>query len=247
MKTKQVLIIDDNFIGNPKWTKEFIKRIKPLDLTWSAAVSTDLVYHKELIDDFANSGCKSLFIRFESINEKSIQSVKKRQNKISKYEKLIKLLHDKKIMINASLVFGFDNDDITVFKNTLDWLIRNKIETMTSHILTPYPGTKLYERLEKEGRIIDNKLSHYNTSNVVFQPKHMTPEELRNGYLKMYKDFYSFKNILKRIPSKVDTIKPFLLFNFGYRKFGKLTAFIGKLGYMEKIGYLSRKLSYGVG
>jgi len=247
MKTKQVLIIDDNFIGNPKWTKEFIERIKPMGLTWSAAVSTDMVYHKDLIDDFAESGCKSLFIGFESINEKSIQSVGKRQNKISKYEELIKLLHDRNIMVNASLVFGFDNDDKSVFKNTLNWLIKNKIETMTSHILTPYPGTKLYERLEKEGRIIDNDLTHYNTSNVVFQPKNMTPRELRSGYLQMYKDFYSFKNIMKRLPVKPTAVKPFLLFNFGYRKFGKITAFIGRLGFMDKIGYLSRKLSYGIG
>jgi radical SAM superfamily enzyme YgiQ (UPF0313 family) len=246
LDTKQVMFIDDNFIGNPKWTYEFIQKIKPMNLTWHAAVSTNIIHHKELIGEFAESGCKSLFIGFESINDKSIKSVQKSQNKISDYEELIQLIHSKNIMINASLVFGFDYDTKSVFKDTLKWLVRNKVETMTAHILTPYPGTKLYEKLEMEGRITCTDYSKYNTSNVVFKPVGMTAKELRNGYLWLYREFYSFKNIIKRKPVNKTNNMPYFLFNFCYRKFGKITSLFGKLGLMHWMGKLGRKLSYSI-
>jgi radical SAM superfamily enzyme YgiQ (UPF0313 family) len=217
-----------------------------MKLTWHAAVSTNIIHHKDLIDEFAESGCKSLFIGFESINEQSIKSAQKSQNRINEYEELIQLIHSKGIMINASLVFGFDYDTKTVFKDTVQWLIKNKIETMTAHILTPYPGTKLYEKLESEGRITCRDFSKYNTSNVVFKPAGMTAVELKRGYLWIYREFYSFKNILKRKPVNKPTRIPYYLFNFCYRKFGKSISFLGKFGLMHWIGKLGRKLSYSI-
>jgi len=246
LETKQIMFIDDNFIGNPKWTLEFVQKIKPLKLTWHAAVSTNIIHHKYLIDEFAESGCRSLFIGFESINDQSIKSAQKSQNKIFEYEELIQLLHSKNIMVNASLVFGFDYDKPTVFKETLKWLVKNKVETMTAHILTPYPGTRLFEKLESEGRIVNLDFRKYNTSNVVFSPAGMTVKELKNGYLWMYREFYSFKNILKRWPDNKSIVRPFFMFNFAYRKFGKVTSLLGKLGLMHWIGKLGRKLSYSI-
>lgn len=246
MDTKQVMFIDDNFIGNPQHAKQLMHELKKLNLTWHAAVSTNIVKMPEVMDLMKESGCKSLFIGFESINPKSLESANKKQNKVELYEKLINELHSRNIMINASLVFGFDNDTPDVFKSTLDWLIKNKIETMTSHILTPYPGTVLYDRLLKENRIIDFDTNHYNTANVVFKPKNMTAEQLRDGYLWIYDQFYSIKNIIKRIPDNEMQKKPYLLFNLAYRKFGKFTSVIGKLGLMSSLGKLGRKLSYNI-
>jgi len=244
--TNQIMFIDDNLIGNIKWLESFLEAISPLKVIWHSAVSTNIVHHPKLISKMAESGCKSLFIGFESINASSIKSANKGQNKVHEYEYLIKILHDNDIMVNASLVFGFDHDTTKTFKDTLDWLIQNKIETMTSHILTPYPGTKLYKRLENEGRIIDFDLSKYNTSNVVFQPSLMSRLELRNGYLKMYDEFYSLKNIINRRPDNKKLIAPYFMFNLGYRKYGKLTSTLGKLGLMNQIGKLGRRLSYGI-
>jgi radical SAM superfamily enzyme YgiQ (UPF0313 family) len=183
----------------------------------------------------------------ESINKSSIKSVNKYQNYFIDYEKLIKEIHTRGIMVNASLVFGLDHDDADTFKNTLNWLVKNKVETMTAHILTPYPGTLLFKRFKEESRITDFDWSHYNTSNVVFKPKNMTPEELYRGYLWMYKEFYSFKNILKRIPESREQIIPHLLFSFVYRKFGKVTSKVAKLGWLHFIGKIARRLSYGIG
>jgi radical SAM superfamily enzyme YgiQ (UPF0313 family) len=198
------------------------------------------------MDAFAASGCRSLFIGFESINTQSIQSAGKKQNKVSDYEDLIRHLHSRGIMVNASLVFGFDADEKTVFADTLQWLINNKVETMTAHILTPYPGTRFYKELKSQNRIISEDVSRYNTSNVVFKPAQMSAEELYQGYLGMYRNFYSWKNMVRRFPDNKKIRIPYILFNLGYRKFGKLTSFIGRFGLMHALGSIARRISYGI-
>jgi len=244
--SRQILFIDDNFIGNLEWARRFAQVIRGKGYIWHAAASANIVHHEDLIREFAKSGCKSLFIGFESINEASIRSVDKRQNKVKEYEALISTLHEHGIMVNASMVFGFDHDEPSVFSNTLDWLVKNKVETMTAHILTPYPGTVLYKQLLAENRITDFSPTRYNTSNVVFQPKKMTPEELRNGYLWIYKEFYSCKNIIRRRPDNKALRLPYFLFNFGYRKYGRVVSFFGKRRLMSVIGRVARKIAYGV-
>ncbi len=244
LKTRHIMFIDDNFIGNPNWTKNLLKEIKPLKLKWNAAVSSNIVEMPDLLDEMRDAGCQSLFIGFESINSKSIDSVHKIQNNVIKYEKLVEEIHKRGIMINASFVFGLDEDDSSVFKNTLEWIVKNKIETVTSHILTPYPGTKLYSSLLKENRITDFNLSNYNTSHVVYSPKNMTAEELYNGYLWIYKEVYTLKNIMKRLPKSKKQWIPFLAFNLFYRKFGKLTELICNIVSFRNIGKFFRWISY---
>ncbi|NLI93442.1 MAG: B12-binding domain-containing radical SAM protein [Peptococcaceae bacterium] len=246
LSTKQVMFIDDNFIGNVAWTREFVREIKPLGLKWHAAVSANLVNYPQLIQEMRASGCQSLFIGFETINQASIQGVNKSQNNVIRYEELISLLHQNDIMVNASLVFGFDEHRPEVFKDTLEWLVKNKIETMTAHILTPYPGTQLYRKFVEQNRIIDFDTTHYNTSHVVFRPQNMTAEELYQGYLTIYKEFYSFQNIIRRIPDSSKQRIPYLLFNLCYRKFGKVVSRIMPLSWMNRLGKMVRHFSYGI-
>jgi radical SAM superfamily enzyme YgiQ (UPF0313 family) len=244
--TKHIMFVDDNFIGNISWTRDFIRAIKPLGLTWNAAVSANIVNNIDLLDEMRESGCHSLFIGFETINQNTLKDMKKYQNNIQTYEKLIEEIHKREIMLNASIVFGFDYDTPEVFEDTLKWLVSNKIETMTAHILTPYPGTILFKKYMDDGRITDLNWEHYNTAHVVFQPKNLTKEELYKGYINIYKKFYSYENIIKRIPDSRKQLLPYLIFNLIYRKFGKLTSQAGKFGFMRKIGMTARKLSYNI-
>lgn len=246
LKTRHIMFIDDNFIGNPKWTKELLKEIKPLKLKWNAAVTSNIVDMPELLDEMKDAGCQSLFIGFESINSKSLDSVHKVQNSVNRYEKLVEEVHKRGIMINASFVFGLDEDDSSIFKTTLEWIVKNKIETVTSHILTPYPGTKLYKALLAENRIVDFNLSRYNTASVVYKPKNMTAEELYNGYLWIYKEMYTFKNIIKRLPKSKKQWIPYLSFNFFYRKFGKLTEIFCNIVSFKNVGKFYRWLAYRI-
>lgn len=243
---RHIMFIDDNFIGNPKWTLEFVRAIRPMGLKWSAAVSANIVDMLDLLDEMAMSGCESLFIGFESLNENAIKNVNKNQNNINKYELLIDEIHKRGIMINASFVFGLDEDDITTFQTTLDWIVKNRIETVTSHILTPYPGTKVYDEFLRDGRITDFDFSKYNTANVVFNPQNMTQEELYNGYIWIYKQIYSTRNIIKRMPKSHKQRMAYLLFNFLYRKFGKATEKLCELITYERVGKIAEKISYRV-
>lgn len=240
---RHVMFIDDNFAGDPAYTRELLAALRGMKLKWNAAVTTKVGGDAQLLDMMADTGCQSLFIGFESINDTALRGVHK-HNRFAEYEKLVDAVHKRGIMINASMVFGLDGDGIDVFNNTLAWLEKMKIETLTSHILTPYPGTALYRRMECAGRITDKDLSKYNTAHVVYQPEGMTGEELYRGYLSMYRRFYSFGSILRRMPETKAQRVPYLLFNLVYRKFGRLTSLLTRIIPMQTFGRIAAKIAY---
>lgn len=239
---RHILFIDDNFAGDRAWTREFLRAIRPLKLKWNAAVSLDAAGDGELLDLMRDTGCRSLFIGFESIRPQSIRSVHKGQNQIEDYERAVREIHSRGIMVNASFVFGLDGDTPETFPETLRWIVENRIETVTSHILTPYPGTVLYERMKEEGRILTDDLSLYNTAHVVFRPRGMTPEELYEGYLWMYRQVYSLKNILRRRPLAREQRMGYWLFNLLYRKYGRFTDWLCRRLSYQRIGKLAQVL-----
>ena len=243
--SRHILFIDDHFIGNPKYTHELLEELAGMNLVWSAAVTTKILDFPDLLDLMAKTGCRSLFIGFESINTASLESVNK-DNQVKRYEELVGSIHSRGIMINASMVFGLDGDANDTFRRTLEWLVKMRIETLTSHILTPYPGTELYRNMDKAGRITDRNLGKYNTANVVFTPAGMTAEELYEGYRWMYRQFYSFPNIIRRFPKNKGQRKSYLLFNLFYRKFGRFTSMATRFVPIGIMGKLAMKISYKV-
>ena len=243
VRSKHIMFIDDNFAGNPAWLRAFLNRLIPLNLKWNAAVALNALCDADLLDLMKRSGCQGLFVGFESIQADSIHNVHKIQNNIEVYEKAVKMAHDRGIMINASFVFGLDGDTPETFRTTLDWIVKNRIETVTSHILTPYPGTELYNRLKKEDRIISDDLSRYNTAHVVFRPAQMSQQELYDGYLWIYKQIYSLKNILKRMPEDKSQRTAYLLFNLLYRKYGRFTDMVCKMITYKNVGIIAERLS----
>ena len=241
---RHVMFIDDNFIGNPARARALLTELRKMDLIWHTAVSADIGRHADLLDLMAESGCKSLFIGFESVNPANLRECHKAQNRREEYERTIAGIHQRGMMVNASLVFGFDEDTSDVFAATVRWLVQNHIATMTAHILTPYPGTRLYDDLLAQGRIIDNDLRRYNTAYCVFKPKRMTPRELEAGYRWAYREFYSWPNIIRRRPVAAGQLKAYLEFNLVYRKYGKLTCLLGKAVGMRILARLARMIAY---
>ena len=244
LKSRHVMFIDDNFIASPNRARELLRRFESLGLTWHTAVSADIGRHEDILDLMAATGCRSLFIGFESLNQKNLARSRKRQNRIEEYNRTIEMIHQRGMMVNASIVFGFDDDGPEVFNRTVDWLIAQKVESMTAHIMTPYPGTRLHAQLVEAKRITDFDLTHYNTSRVVFEPARMTAAELSLGYLRAYARFYSWRSMVKRLPADHRRIVSYLLFNLFYRKFGKLVSAVGMAGLMRFIGKLGARLSY---
>jgi hypothetical protein len=140
---------------------------------------------------------RSVFVGLETINTENLRLHAKRQNLARDYDEVIRRVHDLGIMINASFVFGLDDDRADVFDRTVDWAVSRSIETATFHIMTPYPGTALHDRVSAEGRITDLDWDHYDTRHVVYRPQHMAPATLLEGYHRAYRDFYAWGSILR--------------------------------------------------
>jgi radical SAM superfamily enzyme YgiQ (UPF0313 family) len=121
----------------------------------------------------------------------------KHQNLNRDYSAAIRRLHELGVMINGSFVFGMDEDDETVFDRTVDWAISQGIETATFHILTPYPGTALYQRMAAQDRLCHSNWNLYDTRHVVYHPAKISPETLEQGYWRAYRNFYRWSAILK--------------------------------------------------
>ena len=153
------------------------------------------------------AGCVEWFVGFESVSQAALNGVKKTHNKVKDFKRMIERVHDYGMTIQGGIIFGFDEDTPDIFDTTLNTINDWELDVLEVNILTPYPGTPLYDRLEKEGRILTKDWSRYNQVDVVFQPKHMTPEELYEGARKVAKDFYSSFNLAKKISKIVMVTK----------------------------------------
>ncbi len=152
----------------------------------------------ELLDLARQAGCLGWLIGFESISPASLESVKKNTNKVEHYQKAVEKVHDHQMMVCGTFVFGFDGDTLEVFQETKEFVEESGIDVPDALILTPFPGTPLYNRLDGEGRILTKEWSKYDHKHVVFQPKQMSPEQLLNNTYRLYKEFFSLRNMLKR-------------------------------------------------
>lgn len=216
--TNEFFFMDDNIVGKPKYAKELFKRLIHLNRTWGSQASITMAKDPELLELYAKSGGRYAFIGFESLSQKNLERMNKGWNSVDTYKEAIKRIHNAGINIVGSFVFGLDEDDKTVFKNTFDFIMETKIDAAQFHILTPLPGTVTYNTLEKEGRIIDRNWAKYHTGEVVFQPKGMTMGELQNGYYWVFRNTYTIKNILKRSLRSTKGIAYRIAANLSYRK-----------------------------
>ena len=142
-------------------------------------------------------GLRSLFVGFETLSPKSLREQRKHQNVHQDYRAAVRRLHDLGVMVNGSFVFGMDDDGGTAISRTVEWAIEQGIETATFHILTPYPGTALFKRMESQGRIVHRNWTLYDTRHVVFRPRGIGAEALEAGYWRAYRDFYRWGSILR--------------------------------------------------
>jgi len=197
LRGRHLFFLDDNLFADPVFAGQLFEGMTGMGRLWQAAGTVSACLDERLIQKASRSGLKSLFIGFETLNEANLKDHQKHQNLHRDYEAAIRILHDNGVMINGSFIFGMDDDDPSVFDRTVAWAVKNSIETATFHILTPYPGTDLYRRLDQQGRILHNRWDLYDTRHVVFRPAKMTPAALLDGYGRAYRDFYAWGSILR--------------------------------------------------
>lgn len=197
---KVIIFWDDNLANDREYAKDLFRAIEPCQKWWSSQASIQAGEDAEFLEWAARSGCKQLFIGLESISQASMNEVHKGFNRVEAYTRVIERIQAYGIAVQAGIVFGFDHDTEAIFGETLDFLEAVGVQNATFNILTPYPGTRLYRRLEAEGRILTRDWSKYNgREDVVFQPRQMSQETLLAGYRYANRRFYSWGSIYRRL------------------------------------------------
>jgi radical SAM superfamily enzyme YgiQ (UPF0313 family) len=226
LRHKVIMFADDNIVGHPRYSQHLLEALIPLRKWWIGQASLAGLEDEEKIKLMAKSGCKGVLIGFESLSEENIRSSKKYQNRPTDYLKIIRNLHRHGIAIWASFMFGLDHDDKGIFERTVRFAIEAKFFSVNFPILTPYPGTALYERLKNEGRLTDERwwlLEDQEAHAPHFRPLGMNREELREGWEWTWREYYSYASILRRFqwefrPTLVNKAIYFP-FNFFQRRF----------------------------
>lgn len=212
------VFVDNNLGSRPDYLRKLCVALEPLGIIWSAAVTIDVTDDPSLVRDMARAGCTGVFVGFESLNAGNLVDARKRTPAPDDYARRVEVLHRYGIQVNGSFVLGFDHDRPDVFERTVRWIEANRLECATFHILTPYPGTPLFRQLEAQGRILHRDWDKYDTAHVVFQPQHMSPEQLDAGYAWCYETLFSHGSIWRRRPTDRNAVLAYLAMSYLYKR-----------------------------
>jgi radical SAM superfamily enzyme YgiQ (UPF0313 family) len=221
--------VDDLHNSHRPYCRELWEALKPLKIKWGCQSTLFLGDDEEMVKLAAESGCVSVFVGMESLDEECLEETNKSFNRVQKFEDEIKMFHDHGIMVNPGIVFGFDHDDEAVFERAVEFLVRNRVELAYFNVLTPLPGTALYERYHRTGRIFDRDWAKYDGKHVVFYPSRMTPEQLQEGFFWANHQFYSIPSIWHRLAGTKQRFICRLILNREFRRAVKRTCPRGRL------------------
>ncbi len=216
-REKIIFFADDNLFYDKASALELFRKIAPLKKKWACQISMDAARDDELLSEMKKAGCFLVLMGFESLNPESLGEMHKSANTAADYEDVIKRIYRHRLLIYGTFVLGCDGDFRDVFDRTLEFAVRNKIAVTNFNPLIPMPGTAVYRKMEQEGRLIYKKWwlsDKYRYGDTAFIPKNMTPEELREGCLKIRTEFYSAGCVLKRLFLNPINFLPLNLFVF---------------------------------
>lgn len=197
---KIIMFYDLSLTINSEYTKELFIKMRPLNKHFFCNGNIDVLSKDpELVHLSKKAGCIGWLVGFESFDQTTLDSVGKPTNKVEEYKKTVDLIHSHKMVVIGDFMFGFDNDTVKVFDNTLTLLKKLQIDVADFTILTPFPGTPLFDQLQKQKRILTTDWDQYSMFKPVFQPKQMTSEQLQQGVLSLYQQYYSPKQTAARV------------------------------------------------
>lgn len=218
---KRIIFIDLNLVSDRRYAIELFSALVPLNVSWFGLATSLIGRDAELMELMARSGCKGLLIGFESLSEQGLGSVRKGFNRPSEYRSLIDDLHALGISIQGCFVFGHDHDTPDVFDATAQFVVDAAIDLPRFAILTPFPGTPLYGRLEASGRILTRNWERYDGQHVVFSPKQMSCEDLARGHERAWRAVYSMGSIARRLARSRTQLPLAVTANMGYRFYAR--------------------------
>jgi radical SAM superfamily enzyme YgiQ (UPF0313 family) len=234
---RHLYFLDDHLLGNFRFASGLFEGMKGMNRVFQGASTIDAILRGDLIERAADAGLRSVFVGFETLSSSNLSQGNKKQNLGKNYEEAISRLHSLGVMINGSFVFGLDDDGKDVFKKTVDWGVNNGLTTSTYHILTPYPGTRLFQSMKEQQRILHYNWELYDTRNVVYKTRSLSADELKQGYDWAYRSFYSWNNIWKASwqHDQFKHVVKHFMYAGGWKKFEPLWNFIIKTKGLNKM------------
>jgi radical SAM superfamily enzyme YgiQ (UPF0313 family) len=214
---RKLIFVDLNLIADRAYAIELFKALIPLELRWYGLSTVLLADDDELLDFAQQSGCAGLLMGLESLSTVNLKGNRKGFNSPDHYATVVQRLHEHGIALQGCFVFGLDDDRPDVFLKTAEFAVQAKIDLPRFAVVTPFPNTPLYKRLDAEGRILTRDWELYDAQHVVFQPKHMSVNELQQGIESAWKHAYSYSSIWQRIRSSPAPWPVRLGTNLGYR------------------------------
>lgn len=199
-RKKPVFFVDDNILSDVGYAKALFHSLIPLGIRWWCQASVSGMNDDDTLGLMYKAGCREIFTGFESVYQKSLDSMHKSPvNKTANYSEIIKKIHEHKMAVFGSFILGSDDDDEQVFEATAKFIDETDMGFAMINILTPPPGTALYKRLEKEGRLTSNAWEEFNAEYVCFEPKLMSQKKLQEKRINLLRTIFSYKNLYKRL------------------------------------------------
>lgn len=221
MNARKLLFLDLNLIANRDYAGELFRALAPLGVRWGGLSTIEIAFDDELLDLAAAGGCRGLLIGFESLSQESLAETRKVFNTKRDYVEAMRRFHERGIAVMACFVFGFDHDTRDSFDETAELAVDARIDLPRFAIVTPFPGTPFFRRLDAEGRILTRDWGLYDAQHVVFQPARMTPDELLRGTEWTWRRVYGLSSIAKRLLGA--WLRPWVSLpaNLGYRFYAR--------------------------
>ena len=234
---RHLYFLDDHLFGDPRFAAALFDGLRGMNRLWQAAGTVASVLRPGLLEKARAAGLRSLFVGFETLEPESLRAQRKQSNLGRDYAAAVQRLHGLGVMVNGSFVFGSDGERSDVFERTVDWALSVGIETATFHVLTPYPGTALFQRMAAEGRLLHRDWDLYDTRHAVFEPVGMTAAQLEEGYWRAYRSFYRWGSILRSArtaPTLVGKLRH-LAYAGGWKKFEPLWDLVIRSGVVGRM------------
>ncbi len=218
-----IALNDADFFGSPKYAAQLMLALKGRGIRWQAGVNSYNALNEELLALAAESGCYMLSIGFESISREALKNIHKYQNRPETFLTLVEKIQNYGILVFGLFMFGFDQDDASVFEETAKFNIDANYDVCAYSVLTPYPGTVVWYEMLKQNRVVSFDWDKYDQGHIVYRPLNLRPNQLREGHMLAYKRFYTWHSILRRFP--IDSSRSKLhwaIYNLFFRK-GEVT------------------------
>ena len=206
IRQRIVFFVDDNLFVDEDYAIALCEKIAPLKKAWSVQAPTTITRNPRLLEAMQRSGCFFVQVGFQTVHPDSLKNAGVAQNRIESYREVVRAFHRHGMVVQGFFIFGFDNEDTRIFATAEEHIRQMELEDALLYILTPYPGTPIYEQLKGEGRLLVHEREKYGWANAVFRPARMSAEELEQGVQETYERLYHFfrkrapMQLLKRAP-----------------------------------------------